>query len=258
MARVILISYVHKDSFIHKLNPMTKLAVTACAVILSFILRDFTHNLILFSLIIPLGFIAKLLRQVFQPIKFLYLIFVLLFIIQGLFYPYRETVLFTLPFGIQVWTEGVLYASIVSSRLLVMMVYGFLFVLTTHPGDLVSALRKLKMPYTFAYVILSTLQMIPRVQSQMTTIVEAQKSRGLETEGNVINRLKSYAPLLGPLFLISVQQAVERAIALESRSFSSKIEKTDYRKTKILLIDKVIIILAITFSIIGGVLSWVL
>ena len=265
MPQGLVLSYIEKDSFYHKLNPLTKTVITVCAIILSFVLRNFTHNLILFSLVIPLALYSKMLKQVFKPVFSLWLIFVLLFTIQGLFYPYRQTPLFELPFGLIVWKEGVLYAANISSRLLVMMVYGYLFVLTTHPGDLVSALRelrlphrKLEFPYSLGYLMISTMHMIPQTMAQMSTIIEAQRSRGLDIEGSVLNRLKAYVPLTGPLFLSSVQQAVERSVALEARGFSVDVKKTSYRKTRFRMKDKVIIICSILFSILGGVLSWVL
>ncbi len=258
MPRALLISYIDKDSFFHKLNPVTKLVITISVIILIFITKSFIHNLIIFIFIIPFAYYSKLTKQVFMPIKYLFIIFVILFVIQGLFYPFRETVLIQLPYGFAIWTEGLIYASMISSRLLVMLVYGYLFVLTTHPGDLVSALRKLRLPYIFGYIVLATLQIIPRVQSQMATIIEAQKSRGLETKGSIVKRLRAYTPLLGPLFMGSVQNAIERATALEARAFSAKCEKTSYRETIIMKKDKVIMVLTIICLIIFGVTSWLL
>jgi energy-coupling factor transport system permease protein len=138
------------------------------------------------------------------------------------------------------------------------MVFGYWFVLTTHPGDLVSSLTKIGLPHALGYIILTTLQIIPRISGQMQTIIDAQKSRGLETQGNLIQRLKSYMPLLGPLFMGSVQQSVEKSMALEARAFSSKGEKTSYRKTSVNKDDKIIMITAVIFSILWGVLSWTL
>jgi energy-coupling factor transport system permease protein len=265
MAESILISYVEKKSYIHKLNPLTKSVVVLFAVLLSLFLGNYIHLLIVFFLIIPFAYMAKLLRYIFKPIKLLLPFFIILFLIQGLFYPERQTVLFTLPFNIQFWTEGLEFAALISARLLVMFVYGYLFILTTHPGDLVTSLREIKlphrvlrMPYSFGYIILATLQMIPRMQAQMATITEAQISRGLEIHGSIINKLKAYIPLTGPLFLSSVQQAVERSIALESRAFSSDCLKTSFRKTIMRKNDYIIMISAMILSILGGVLSWLL
>jgi energy-coupling factor transport system permease protein len=258
MTRVLLISYIPKKSYFHKLNPIPKLVIAICAIVLSFLTKNFVHNLVLFAFIVPLAYYSKLTKQVFKPIKYLFIIFVILFLIQGFFYPFREVKLIDVGWGFAIWLDGLLYAAKVASRLLVMLVYGYLFVLTTHPGDLVSALRKLKLPYMFGYVVLATLQIIPRVQSQMATIIEAQKSRGLETRGSIIKRLRAYTPLLGPLFMGSIQNVIERAMALEARAFSAKCEKTSYRETVIRSRDKRVMALTITCSIIFGVVSWLL
>ncbi|VVB75879.1 Energy-coupling factor transporter transmembrane protein EcfT [Candidatus Tiddalikarchaeum anstoanum] len=257
MPRTILISYIERDSLIHKLNPLTKLTALICVIILAFILGP-VNNLILFALILPLSYISKLTWDVFKPIRYLLIIFAILFSIQGLFYPFRLTPLYTIPFtNIIIWKEGIIYAAEISARLLVMMVYGFLFVLTTHPGDLVNALRKLKMPYKVGYIVLSTLHVIPSIQMQVETIIDAQKSRGLDVSGNIIKRLRAYVPLLGPLFIGSVQQAVERTMALEARAFSADCEKTSFRQTVFRKRDRNIIIATVIISVTVGVLSWI-
>lgn len=48
----------------------------------------------------------------------------------------------------------------------------------------------------------------------MNTIMDAQRSRGLETEGNLITRAKSFLPLISPVVMSSLINTRERAIAL--------------------------------------------
>jgi len=252
MPKAILLSYVERDSYIHNLNPLTKLLALFCIVILVFALPGFIYNLIMFLIVVPLAFIAKVNWTVFRTLRFLTILLVIIFVIQGFFYPLAKVPLLVLPFGFTLWEDGLVNAAVICSRLLAMAVYGFLFVLTTHPGDLVSALRKVRsfrIPFSFGYIIISTLQVIPRVQLQIATIIEAQKSRGLETKGNLINRLRSYIPLVGPLFSGGVQQAIERSMALEARAFSAETEKTNYRTTVMGFNDKLIMVLLIAISI---------
>jgi len=258
MASMGLSSYVERDSYFHKINPLTKLLILICVILMGFALKNFIFTLSLLIIIIPIAIKSKVLSLTFKPVFQLYFMFILLFIIQGLFYPYATEKLADLPFGFTLWKDGLLYAANIAARILVMMVFGYWFVLTTHPGDLVSSLTKIGLPNAIGYVILTTLQIIPRVTGQMQTIIDAQKSRGLETEGSIIQRLKSFVPLLGPLFMGSVQQAVEKSMALEARAFSSKGEKTSYRKTIINTADKAIMAIAMIFSIAWGALSWIL
>lgn len=258
MASLGLSSYVEKDSFFHKVNPITKLVILLCVIVLSFTLKNFIYILLLLVIIVPIATKSKVLSLTFKPIFKLSFMFILLFIIQGLFHPYATDKLMDLPFGFTLWADGLLYAAYIAARLFVMMVFGYWFVLTTHPGDLVSSLTKIGLPHALGYIILTTLQIIPRISGQMQTIIDAQKSRGLETEGNLIQRIKSFMPLLGPLFMGSVQQSVEKSMALEARAFSSKAAKTSYRKTTINAVDKAIMIITVIFSIFWGVLSWTL
>jgi energy-coupling factor transport system permease protein len=258
VARAGLISYVEKDSYFHKINPLTKLLILICVIFLSFFLKNFIQTLSLMIIFIPIAIKSKVLKLSFSPVFSLSYMFVLLFIIQGLFHPYASEKLMDLPFGLTLWKDGLMYAAFVAARLFVMMVFGFWFVLTTHPGDLVSSLVKIGLPNSLGYIILTTLQIIPRIRNQMSTIIDAQKSRGLETQGNLIQRFKSFLPLLGPLFMGSVQQAVEKSMALEARAFSSDCKKTSYRRTNISKTDKIIMVSAVFLSITFGVVAWTL
>jgi len=258
MASIGIISYIERDSYFHKVNPLTKLLILLCVIFMSFAINNFIFILLLLVLIIPIAIKSKVLSMTFNPIFKLYFMFALLFIIQGLFHPYATEKLIDLPFGFILWKDGLLYATYIASRIFVMMVFGYWFVLTTHPGDLVSSLARIGLPHSIGYIILTTLQIIPRIGGQMKTIIDAQRSRGLETEGSLIQRVKSFMPLLGPLFMGSVQQAVEKSMALEARAFSAIGKKTSYRKTEINFADKIIMAGAVIFSITWWWLSWTL
>ena len=52
------------------------------------------------------------------------------------------------------------------------------------------------------------------------TIIEAQRARGLDTEGGIIRRLRGVVPLAGPVLLGSLAEVEERTMALEARGFS--------------------------------------
>ena len=62
-------------------------------------------------------------------------------------------------------------------RIIVMVSSFTLFLLTTHPSELMSDLTRRGLPGQFAYVIISTLQIIPQMQAKAQTIIAAQRSR---------------------------------------------------------------------------------
>jgi energy-coupling factor transport system permease protein len=81
-------------------------------------------------------------------------------------------------------------------------------------------------PASLTYVVLTTIQVIPRFQSKASTILDAQRSRGLETGGSYIRRARALLPLIGPLVIGSLVEVEQRAIALEARAFRRKGPKT--------------------------------
>jgi energy-coupling factor transport system permease protein len=59
------------------------------------------------------------------------------------------------------------------------------------------------------------------------TVAEAQRSRGLDTEsGGPLARLRTYVPLLVPIFLHTLRNTDQLAKALESRGFGARRERT--------------------------------
>ena len=89
-----------------------------------------------------------------------------------------------------------------------------------------SDLTRRGLPGQFAYVIISTLQIIPQMQAKAETIIAAQRSRGLDTQSTFRKRVSALVPLVGPLVFGSLVEVEERAIAIEARGFTSTRAKT--------------------------------
>ena len=93
----------------------------------------------------------------------------------------------------------------------------------------------------------------------METITDAQRSRGMETEGSLGTRMKAFFPLISPVVMNSLISTRERAIALEVRGFSSSQKKTfltDIRKTKADHNFKLVLAAVAVLTIAGRVWLW--
>lgn len=97
---------------------------------------------------------------------------------------------------------------------------------TTDNREISSALEDSGMNYKAVYVFTSTLQMIEVLEKNSKTIMNAQKTRGVETEGNILIRAKAFVPVLVPLILNSVIATEERVLTLEARGFSMPGKRT--------------------------------
>jgi len=93
----------------------------------------------------------------------------------------------------------------------------------------VFALTERGMPRSIGYILLVTLQIAPDMISRATAIMEAQRSRGLETQGG-LRRVRALVPLVGPLVVGALVDVEERAMAIESRAYTAPGPKTSLRE----------------------------
>lgn len=97
---------------------------------------------------------------------------------------------------------------------------------TTKNKEIARALEKSGMHYKACYVFMSTMQMIDLLGRNSKTIMNAQKARGVETEGNVFVRAKAFFPSMVPLVLGAIMSSEDRVLTLESKGFDVPCKKT--------------------------------
>src|SRR5687768_15062127 len=247
--------YAKRDSLLHRLNPLTKLTLVFGFVLISFLTPFYwtPHLLILFG-VIPLSFLGKVAREYFNTsLRLILPAAGFLFIMQALFQPLEGRELFRIWF-LHPTEESVMYAFGNAMRIFVMVSSFTLFLLTTHPSELMSDLTHRGLPSQFAYVIISTLQILPQMQSKAQTIIAAQRARRLDTQSSVFRRAGAIVPLVGPLVFGSLVEVEERAIAIEARGFTSTRAKTSLHEIPDPSSEKVIRWLLIFLVIIALVL----
>jgi len=223
--------YVERNSVIHKIDPLSKLLFAFISIAITYILSNFevVMSVTLFSVFLLL--IGKVFRKIVPIIGVSILLIISVIIVQGLFHPESKTPLFELGM-IVFYKEGLVYAFLLSMRVINMLCAFGIVILTTKPDELVEALIKKGMSPKIGYVFLSVLQIIPQMQATMGKITDAQRSRGMETEGSLWIRIKAFFPLIVPVVLNSLNDTRERAIALEIRGFNAKRKKTFLNEAK--------------------------
>ena len=218
--------YVARESGLHKLHPLTKGLLTLLLLTAGLTLPgSWTGYFLVMFIILPLAYWGKIFRNLVRVVLGISLPFVLsVVIIQSLFWG-EGTPLF------EFWIlapkqEGALFALISVGRIVLVMAGFILFAMTTRPDTLMISLKQVGVPSSLAYIIVTTLQIIPRFQSKASTILDAQRSRGMETEGNLFVRARAVVPIILPLVLGSLVEVEERAIAIEARGFNASKQET--------------------------------
>lgn len=152
-----------------------------------------------------------------------------LFILHGLFFPEGTSVL--AQWGpARVTAEGLRFAlertAQLSAAVLVLLLCSF----TISVPDLVAALSARGVHARFAFVLASTLTLLPAISTRLARIRQAQEARGLVITGGVIRRLAAFRWQAIPLVLSLVEEAGTRSAALEARGFGNAGPRTSYRE----------------------------
>jgi len=247
--------YQKKNSFIHKLNPFTKLTLTFTLILIGvFGAGYWTASLVICLALIPIIIISNLFWEYVRVVTRLILPTVgFMFVMQSIFIPGGTIELFHIgPFSVEL--ETVQRSFLIASRIFLMVSAFVLLLLSTHPSELMNDLTQRGLPPQFSYVLISTLQIIPQMQAKAQTIISAQRSRGLDTESTFLKRIGFLLPLVGPLVFGSLVEVEERAIAIEARGFTSSYTKTFLNDVPDTTVDKTIRWLLVTLVI--AVLIW--
>jgi energy-coupling factor transport system permease protein len=231
--------YVKRDSALHRLNPLTKFILVLSIILISFVSPWYwTAHVLLLLAIVPLCFVGRVSREFFaSAIRLIIPAAGFIFVMQSFFQPVGQTIIFKFWF-LDVTEESLAFAFRIATRIAVMISAFTLLLMTTHPSELMSDLTRRGLPGQFAYVIISTLQILPQMQAKAQTIINAQRSRGLDTESSFIKRAGSLIPLVGPLVFGSLVEVEERAIAIEARGFTSTHVKTSLHDVPDSNVDK--------------------
>ena len=139
--------YIPGESFVHKLDPRTKIIIAMMFIVTLFIMNKFVGYIFVVAFLaaiiinskVPLSFIFKGLK----PIFILIIITAILNILMTTGTP--ETLIFKWKF-IKVYTEGLRLAGFMALRLIFLIVGTSLLTLTTSPIELTDGIERLLRP----------------------------------------------------------------------------------------------------------------
>src|SRR4051794_40756812 len=223
--------YSPGESPLHRLHPLTKLAIAGLILAATYLVPGALAPLALFFVTLILTLVGGVARSILSTVfKLLLPVTLSLFVIQGVLFPPAGATPLPWAIGpIRLTVEGLLFAYLISARLLVLSTTILLVLRTTHPADLVFALTNCGLPRSIGYILLVSLQIVPDMTARATAILEAQRSRGLETQRG-LSKARAIVPLLGPLVVGALVDVEERAMALESRAYTAPGPKTSLRE----------------------------
>ena len=233
---------------VNNLYPTTKFIGVIVIILSAFIVPGWKYSYSIFFVCALIALISgKLKGYLLITVNSLGILIFFMFLIQAVLIPSGE-ILYKIGF-INVYKDGFYQALNFSSKLVAFTSAFILFFRVTTVKDFILSLENMGLHPKVTYVIMSTLQMIPEMKKEAGVISDAQKTRGVETEGNIFVRAKAFVPVLIPLVLSSIAKTEERAITLESRAFSSGAKKSRLYNIKKTKNDTIAIIILVVFLI---------
>lgn len=258
---------IHKTNKVAGLHPATKFLVVIMYTICTFVLSSVSLTKIDLPLLAIPWFLVVLLlcaasgalKKCLKALKAVVFIALIIFVVQTFLVPGGEVLV---RFGIlRICEKGLRTAVSLSFMILdIAGIFVWLFQ-TTVNKEISRALEESGMNYKAAYVFTSTLQMINILSDNSKTIMNAQRARGVETEGNMFIRAKAFFPTLVPLVLGAVMGSEERVLTLEARGFSMQGEKThlfNLEKSGAEGTFKAVSILITVLVVVGRIALWIL
>lgn len=197
--------YINRDSFLHSMNPLSKIAAVTGIIILSV----FTTNSTVLALMVlgislaslKAGLQHELLRQlkllVFLSVSPILLTFFTMKsgAILGYLIPPGT---FTASGVFPITTEALDFGVVLSLRFFAILFAFQLLVVTTSPSDLMKALLKIHIPVDYVLMFVIALRFIQSLQVEGQCIHEAQLVRGYNPGKGLSGKARSVKPLLVP------------------------------------------------------------
>lgn len=244
-----MFAYIEQDSYLHRRNPMIKLAVIAVwtvVVCMSYfpVLPVLTF-LLSFAAIwaagkIPIGNLFRRLL-VFLVVSVLFMFSML--VLRGL----NDEPGIVLRLWIFRWTErDLVHAVSLGFRILALVTMSMGFVLTTRPRDLVlSLIMQCRVSVVHGYATMATYRFLPELQQQVESIHLAQEIRGIPWNKGILSRFTSPFRVLLPLLCVAARRGERVACAMESRGLGRENPRTFYKKTAVDRMDWIFFIISV-------------
>lgn len=210
------------------LNPTTKAVFALAEAFVAFAVRGWTGPIvILLAGLLSAGW-AQVLGRTVRIMFITSPLVISILLVNTFLYPGATDVVMRVgPFAAT--SEGLRAALQAVLRVAAFVVSVAVFSLTTPADDLLADLERRGMGRRAEFVIGAALRTIPRMRDRAAEIAEAQRSRGLDTEGSRWRRIRGIVPLAAPMVFGALTEVEEQTMALEARAFSGPGRRTVLR-----------------------------
>lgn len=219
--------------FLHRLNPLAKLAAPVPAMIALIFARDIATPLAFLALALLLLVVgAKLHPRVVLLLALGLPAFVVIMSVSFGLWTSPDKVeagATLLRIGDYSFTQGMLAAGFATAlRLVSLLVLTLLAGVTSTGADLVRAMvQQLRVPYRIGYTALAAFRFVPRFGHELDLIRQAHRVRGMTGGRGPVAGIRRYLGYVVPLLAGAIRHAERVALAMDARAFGAHPTRTE-------------------------------
>ena len=206
---------VNGASFLHRLDPRTKLLLTALFTSLVFIIDTLFVAAAQALFFLALCYSAGIpLKKVFPHWQFLLFLAAMVIVLQILF------------------GGGLFTGLMIVCRIITLAVLMPMLTMTTNTQLLAYGITRLGLHYRAAHIITATLNLIPLFEEETRLIIDARRLRGMKSV-----RFREYPAIALPLMFKAMRKAQLIALVMDSRAFGAYKTRTWMYETGMSALD---------------------
>jgi energy-coupling factor transport system permease protein len=235
-----ILQYVHKDAFLHRLHPYTKIVFIIVVSIMCIIVTDIFFLTLMVLALLAVAAYSRLLAELLQQLKMILVMSVIFILITVITMPSGDILGYLIPQGVPVIggsipiTTGGLTIGVVLTLRFMVLIFAFqLFLMSTQPRDLVNAMEKVGLPIDYILMFIIALRFIPTLQIEGQRIHEAQLARGFNPGTGFIGKIRSVAPIAIPLVSNALLRSNVLGLTIDMRGY--RIGKKTHVRERVLV-----------------------
>jgi len=202
-----------------------------------FFIKTFAALGVMFFSILFLWFNTKMpLKTMAKYLKMMMVLFILLMVMQAIFYPGNIKLIDPLiPEGApilggmgDITLEGIVFGVLLCWRVLTLICLLPLLLVTTTVEELALSMVKLGLPYKIAFTATTALNQLPLLQAEVVQVMNAQKLRGFTVfeNGKIFQKFRAFPTLVVPFVIGAMRRANIMGVAMDSRAFGTSSTRT--------------------------------
>lgn len=194
-------------------HPFTPFALAAAVVVLAFVLPGPWGPPLLYASVLVLVIVAGVPSAIRPALVVCLPLWTFLFLLHGVLGDGPRAAIGPARLS----AAGLDLAAAQAGRLGAIATASFGLLQSFRPSRFVDAVAERGWSFHAAYLLVATMQAVPRLRARVAEILDAQRARGLRWRGSPMRRMRALVPLIMPLVLGAIAEVDDRAVALETR-----------------------------------------